>query len=84
MYKRQTKTDLSADEFGEGSFDKGVTISVPLSWGTGLPSLRTVGGTLSSLNRDGGQQVNVRGRLYETIRDSHSVRMYDGWGKFWR
>lgn len=79
-----TKTDLSADEFGEGSFDKGVTISVPLSWGTGLPSLRTVGGTLSSLNRDGGQQVNVRGRLYETIRDSHSVRMYDGWGKFWR
>lgn len=79
-----TKTDLSADEFGEGSFDKGISISIPLAWGTGQPSLRTVGGTLSSLNRDGGQRLSVQGRLYDTVRDSHSVRLYDGWGKFWR
>ena len=79
-----TKTDLSADEFGEGSFDKGVTIRVPLSFAVGTPSKRTVGGTISSLNRDGGQKVRVDGRLYDTIRDSHSTRMYDGWGRFWR
>ncbi|HRO14955.1 MAG TPA: YjbH domain-containing protein [Paracoccus sp. (in: a-proteobacteria)] len=79
-----TKTDLSDEEFGEGSFDKGVTIRVPLAWGVGEPSLRTVGGTISSLNRDGGQRVKVDGRLYNTIRDSHSAKMYDGWGKFWR
>ncbi|ARJ70821.1 YjbH domain-containing protein [Paracoccus contaminans] len=79
-----TKTDLSAEEFGEGSFDKGVTIRVPLSWAVGTPSKRTVGGTLSSLNRDGGQRVRVEDRLYDTVRDSHSTKMYDGWGKFWR
>ena len=79
-----TKTDLSAEEFGEGSFDKGVTIRVPLSWAVGTPSKRTIGGTLSSLNRDGGQRVRVEDRLYDTVRDSHSTKMYDGWGKFWR
>lgn len=79
-----TKTDLSAEEYGEGSFDKGITIRVPLAWATGTPSKRTVGGTISSLNRDGGRRVRVDDRLYDTIRDSHSTRMYDGWGKFWR
>lgn len=79
-----TKTDLSAEEYGEGSFDKGVTIRVPLAWAIGTPGKRTVGGSISSLNRDGGQRVRVDGRLYDTIRDSHSTKMYDGWGKFWR
>lgn len=79
-----TKTDLSADEFGEGSFDKGILISAPISFALGTPTKRTVGGTLSSLNRDGGQRLNVDGRLYDTIRDSHSTKMYDGWGRFWR
>lgn len=79
-----TKTDLSAKEYGEGSFDKGVTIRVPLSWAVGTPSKRSVGGSISSLNRDGGQRVRVEDRLYDTIRDSHSDKMYDGWGKFWR
>ncbi|MFC0340270.1 YjbH domain-containing protein [Paracoccus niistensis] len=79
-----TKTDLSAEEYGEGSFDKGIEIKIPLAWATGMPSKRTVGGTISSLNRDGGRRVRVDDRLYETIRDSHSTKMYDGWGKFWR
>ena len=79
-----TKTNLSAEEYGEGSFDKGIEIKIPLAWATGMPSKRTVGGSLSSLNRDGGQRVRVDGRLYDTIRDSHSTKMYDGWGKFWR
>lgn len=79
-----TKTNLSAEEFGEGTFDKGITFSAPLSWAVGTPTKKTVGGNLGSLNRDGGQRVRVDGRLYDTIRDAHSVRMYDGWGRFWR
>ncbi|WP_331429065.1 YjbH domain-containing protein, partial [Paracoccus sanguinis] len=79
-----TKTDLSAEEYGEGSFDKGVSVRIPMSWALGTPSKQTVGGTLSSLNRDGGQRVRVEGRLYDTIRDSHSTKLYDGWGRFWR
>ncbi|AGT07680.1 YjbH domain-containing protein [Paracoccus aminophilus] len=79
-----TKTDMSSEAFGEGSFDKGVNISIPLAWGTGDPSLRKVGGSIRSLSRDGGAQLYVEGRLYETIRDSQSRDLYQGWGKFWR
>ncbi|KGJ04789.1 Exopolysaccharide biosynthesis protein YbjH [Paracoccus halophilus] len=79
-----TKTDMSTEDFGEGSFDKGVTLSIPLAWGTGQPSLRRVGGNIRSLSRDGGTRVSVRGRLYDTIRDSQSGQINQGWGRFWR
>lgn len=79
-----TKTDMSAEDFGEGSFDKGITLSIPVSWATGQPSKDRVGGNLRSLSRDGGSRVRVDGRLYDQVRDSHSVKLYEGWGKFWR
>ncbi|TJZ82754.1 YjbH domain-containing protein [Paracoccus hibiscisoli] len=79
-----TKTDLSAEEFGEGSFDKGVKFSIPISWGTGQPSRDRVANSLRSLSRDGGSRVEVDGRLYDRVRESHTVDLYEGWGKFWR
>lgn len=79
-----TKTELSSEEYGEGSFDKGISIQIPMSWALGTPSKRTIGGTVTSLNRDGGRKLRVEGRLYDVIRDSHSTKMYDGWGRFWR
>lgn len=79
-----TKTDMSEEDFGEGSFDKGITVSIPISWATGQPSQQKVGGNLRSLSRDGGSKLRVDGRLYERVRDSHSGKLYEGWGKFWR
>ncbi|WP_410217823.1 YjbH domain-containing protein [Paracoccus sp. (in: a-proteobacteria)] len=79
-----TKTDLSAEEFGEGSFDKGITLSIPLGWATGQASRERVSTNLRSLSRDGGAQLNVNGRLYDRVRDSQTVDLYEGWGKFWR
>ncbi|WP_028712259.1 MULTISPECIES: YjbH domain-containing protein [unclassified Paracoccus (in: a-proteobacteria)] len=79
-----TKTDMSTEDFGEGSFDKGVSISIPLGWGTGDPSLRRIGGDIRSLSRDGGSRLRVGGRLYDKVRDSHSGQLYQGWGRFWR
>ena len=79
-----SKTDISSEDFGEGSFDKGVSISIPLAWGTGEPSMRRVGGDIRSLSRDGGSKLRVQGRLYDRIRDSQSGEIYQGWGKFWR
>ncbi|WP_134679685.1 YjbH domain-containing protein [Paracoccus ravus] len=79
-----SKTDLSAEEYGEGSFDKGVSISIPLGWGTGSPSLRRVGGDIRSLSRDGGSKLRVGGRLYDRVRDSQADKLYQGWGRFWR
>ncbi|WBU60794.1 YjbH domain-containing protein [Paracoccus albus] len=79
-----TKTDMSEEEFGEGSFDKGVRLSIPVSWATGQPSTNRVGGTIRSLSRDGGSRLRVDGRLYDKVRESHTGNLYDGWGKFWR
>ena len=79
-----TKTDLSAEEFGEGSFDKGVTLSIPLGWATGQASRDRVSTNIRSLSRDGGSRVNVNGRLYDRVRESHTVDLYEGWGRFWR
>lgn len=79
-----TKTNMSAEDFGEGSFDKGISIRVPLSWGLGTATKRTTGGDLRSMNRDGGARLDVQGRLYETVNDGQKGQIYQGWGSFWR
>ncbi|MCB2136873.1 MAG: YjbH domain-containing protein [Rhodobacteraceae bacterium] len=79
-----TFTDVSAAEFGEGSFDKGIRLTIPVSWTTGKPSANTVSTVIKPLNRDGGARLDVDGRLYETIRQSHQGDMQIQWGRFWR
>ncbi len=79
-----TKTDMPENQFGEGSFDKGITLSLPLSWAAGTPSLRAVDANLRSLARDGGARLSVKGRLYDTVRPAQTADLYEGWGRFWR
>lgn len=79
-----TKTDVSAEEFGEGSFDKGITLTIPLTWGLGTPSTDSYGATIRPLSRDGGARLIVSDRLYESIR-RHDESSIDGqWGRFWK
>lgn len=79
-----TLTDASAEEFGEGSFDKGIRLSIPLNWVLGSPSRQTISETIRPLQRDGGARVDVEGRLYDTIREYHTDRLDDQWGRVWR
>ncbi|MDA3857047.1 MAG: YjbH domain-containing protein, partial [Roseovarius sp.] len=79
-----TQTDVSSEDFGEGSFDKGIRLSIPLSWLLGRPAKTAVDTTMRPLTRDGGQRLDVNGRLYETIRDTHRPEVAKNWGKFWR
>jgi len=79
-----TLTDVSFDDFGEGSFDKGIRISVPLSWLAGEPSQRGFGTTIRPTTRDGGARLDVRNRLYGLTRDYHGPELQDNWGRFWR
>ena len=79
-----TFTDVSAADFGEGSFDKGIRLTIPLGAVTGNPSRQTSQLVLRSLSRDGGARLNVDGRLYERVRDTHRPDLQARWGRFWR
>lgn len=79
-----TLTDIPFEDFGEGSFDKGIRISIPIDFVLGRPTRREVGTTLQSLNRDGGSRLRVEGRLYDVVRDAHRGDLEDSWGRFWR
>ncbi|WP_160144701.1 YjbH domain-containing protein [Pseudogemmobacter humi] len=79
-----TLTDISFDDFGEGSFDKGITISLPLSWITGQPTRQRVGQVIRPIQRDGGARLSIRNRLYGLTHDGTGAAQGIGWGRFWR
>lgn len=79
-----TKTDVSAADFGEGSFDKGILLSIPLEWGTGKPNKSKLNTRINSINRDGGARLSVSGRLYNTVRDVQATELDASWGRFWK
>ncbi len=79
-----TFTSASAEEFGEGSFDKGIRLTIPMNWVLGAPSRQELPLTLRPLQRDGGARVDVDGRLYDIVRDYHVDRIDDQWSRVWR
>lgn len=79
-----TKTNVSSQDFGEGSFDKGIRVTVPLSWLLGTPTTTKTTTVIRPLTRDGGQRLDVDGRLYETVRGAHRPEIAKSWGKYWR
>jgi len=79
-----TLTDVPFSTFGEGSFDKGLRITIPISWLSGEPSKDAYVSTIRPVTRDGGARLDVNGRLYEKVRPLHEPELSDGWGRFWR
>lgn len=63
-----TKTNVPAETFGEGSFDKGIYVSIPFD--VMLPKSTSGNGTIvwSPLTRDGGARLNRRFTLYDLTR----------------
>lgn len=79
-----TLTDVSSAEFGDGSFDKGIRFSIPLSWALGNQSNSSFGTSLRNGAGDGGARLEVDGRLYDSIRDYHGGALDTEWGRVWR
>lgn len=79
-----TITDVSFADFGEGSFDKGITLQIPLGYIAGNATRDTVGATLRPLLRDGGAPLSVEGRLNDLVADYHRNRFEDTRGMIWR
>ncbi|MBY6200853.1 YjbH domain-containing protein [Maritalea mobilis] len=79
-----TFTDVSFDEFGEGSFDKGIELTVPLGWFTGTSSRSEQTTTLRPILRDGGARLSVEGRLHDLIPDYHQPALEETEAMLWR
>lgn len=79
-----TFTDVSFDDFGEGSFDKGLRFEIPIATVTGQPNTDKLSYIMRPVQRDGGARLNVSDRLYETVRELHTPQLNDGWGRFWK
>lgn len=72
-----TKTNVSAAQFGEGSFDKGIYFSIPLSamFTRSTPDVGVF--TWAPLTRDGGAKLNRAYPLYDLtkVRDPRALRI---------
>ncbi|NOX73838.1 MAG: YjbH domain-containing protein [Alphaproteobacteria bacterium] len=79
-----TLTTVSFADFGEGSFDKGLRFTIPISWSTGKPSRDNREAIIRPLTRDGGARLKIRNRLYDQVNVRHKARLAPTWGRFWR
>ncbi len=79
-----TFTDASSEDFGEGSFDKGITMTVPFDWLLGRSARIKENIVLRPLTRDGGARLEVPGRLFDLTEDGRRYRVEEQWGRFWR
>lgn len=79
-----TKTNVSAEEFGSGSFDKGIRVEVPFNWILGTPSRASSTTVLRPFLRDGGARLDLEGRLYDRVRGYQQPGLDRQWGRFWK
>lgn len=65
-----TKTNISSRQFGEGSFDKGIIIRIPLGWAIPIESRGEWEMDLRPVQRDGGQRLLGDATLYEETKQT--------------
>ena len=66
-----TKTDVSSEDFGEGSFDKGFYFQVPLDSIFGGNTRSKFGTRMRPIQRDGGQRLeSYSGNIFWDLRES--------------
>ena len=77
-----SKTNLSAEEFGEGSFDKGFYFAIPTdlfytNYGKGFISFG-----LKPLTKDGAATLQLQNTLYGMFGDTSKSSLVRDWGDF--
>jgi hypothetical protein len=77
-----SNTNVSAEQFGEGSFDKGFYFSVPLNIFSKGYSKNVTGFSLRTMTRDGGQQLELRNRLIDSFYGSSLIEINENWTNY--
>ncbi len=70
-----TRTNVSAAQFGEGSFDKGIIVRIPLGWVAPINTKNGLYTILRPVQRDGGQTLTNDATLYEETRQTSEAEM---------
>ncbi|WP_324746139.1 YjbH domain-containing protein [Pseudomonas veronii] len=76
-----TRTTASKEEFGEGSFDKGIYISVPFDELMSVSTMRRANLVWAPLTRDGGARLNRQYSLHTMTDGRNSDAFYKNFEK---
>lgn len=72
-----TITNVPFAKFGEGSFDKGIIIRIPLEWVLPIHTQSEAKLDFRPLSRDGGQRLDNDDSLYDETRRTSYGEMYE-------
>ena len=81
-----TLTDVPFSTFGEGSFDKGITIKAPLNWFSGKKSRSYSSATIKPITGDGGAKLHLSKEkyLYYKVSEYSKKNILDNWARVFR
>ena len=74
-----TFTDMSSEDFGEGSFDKGIYLTMPLEILWYKPTRDKMRFNFRSLGKNGGQKLDRGPSLYDTLANGRRNRLIQEW-----
>lgn len=77
-----TKTNVSSEDFGEGSFDKGIYIKFPLDLFFVESRKDSLTASWRPLTRDGGQKLITGRALYDFVGANDKETLSKGWNAF--
>jgi hypothetical protein len=76
-----TRTDVPAEKFGEGSFDKGFYVTIPLDLFYLKSTRRTGTFAFRPVTRDGGARLGAGESLYDAVDQYRKHPLQSKWGK---
>ncbi len=76
-----TRTTASKEEYGEGSFDKGIYISIPFDEMMSLSTMSRANIAWAPLTRDGGAMLHRQYSLYTMTDGRNRDAFYENFGK---
>ncbi|MGN6516059.1 MAG: YjbH domain-containing protein [Rhizomicrobium sp.] len=74
-----TLTNVPFSKFGEGSFDKGIIIRIPVGAIAPLNTQDVANLDFSPITRDGGQRLYGEATLHDTLQRSSENELLSGW-----
>lgn len=77
-----SRTNVSAEEFGEGSFDKGFYFNVPINIFQKKHSKDITGFSMKTMTRDGGQKLELQNRLIDSFYGTKLNEINENWNSY--